>query len=598
MSDQKDHEIALLKERVKKFQHEKERLAEDLNRLQQDMAEEVADLKEQLEKEKAKSISLVSQVEDLKNQLHSTKLHLESVESDATALRKRVSSLGPIPYILELIVECEKKTPASLQHDRFRTQDETSFQLDPSKVSDLGAMSATIETMATTLLTFQVFKTFLDASSCSENLEFYMSVSAYKSIQSNEDLVTTAQSIFDRYIKNGAPREINISGKVKRGTIERLETPTHTTFDLSSKEIFELMRTDSYRSFVSSGLYRWFSAQMTSLFEDARKKAKEQGAHAAEMLELETDQMAMIEKQKKKYRQKFNISDDDDAIQFVCRAMYERKGAPVNGKILLTSHYFLFAGRLLGVSAKEVLVLQNIASYQRVDDHTFMISEKGEGEGERELVFSKIANVDQLVEHFGIAWDHAKRKAKETVQAREVSATEIDTTELGENDWQLIIGGAKTIKLNQDDVVISEGKKTHSMYRIRIGTLRAEKINESGEKIVLTRMHEGQVFGEMSFLEEGKASASVVADEDGVEVYIIDRFFIESLLSVEPGLPARFYRHLAKELARRLRFRDEESRKAAQQTASSREFESEICSLESRMNQIEEMLNKLPPLAS
>jgi CRP-like cAMP-binding protein len=65
----------------------------------------------------------------------------------------------------------------------------------------------------------------------------------------------------------------------------------------------------------------------------------------------------------------------------------------------------------------------------------------------------------------------------------------------------------------------------------------------------------GELFGEMSFLQGGVASASIVAAQDSTMVYCIDKNFVDSLLDINANaeLPGRFYKFLAHSLAGRLR---------------------------------------------
>ena len=62
----------------------------------------------------------------------------------------------------------------------------------------------------------------------------------------------------------------------------------------------------------------------------------------------------------------------------------------------------------------------------------------------------------------------------------------------------------------------------------------------------------GEVCGEMSFLENGRASVSVVANEE-VEAYFIARATLQGMFRLFPHLASRFYRSLATNLSRRLR---------------------------------------------
>jgi len=58
-------------------------------------------------------------------------------------------------------------------------------------------------------------------------------------------------------------------------------------------------------------------------------------------------------------------------------------------------------------------------------------------------------------------------------------------------------------------------------------------------------MTTGSLFGEMSFLEGGPATASVIADDDAVEMYIIEGYFINIVFVKYPELAGRFFCYIA-----------------------------------------------------
>ena len=62
----------------------------------------------------------------------------------------------------------------------------------------------------------------------------------------------------------------------------------------------------------------------------------------------------------------------------------------------------------------------------------------------------------------------------------------------------------------------------------------------------------GEICGEMSFLEDSPASASVIAEKD-VDAYHLDHPTLQSLFELFPHLASRFYRSLARNLSHRLR---------------------------------------------
>jgi hypothetical protein len=48
------------------------------------------------------------------------------------------------------------------------------------------------------------------------------------------------------------------------------------------------------------------------------------------------------------------------------------------------------------------------------------------------------------------------------------------------------------------------------------------------------------------------APASIVADSEVIDVYVIEGYYLEALMTMKPGLAGRFYQHLCNVLASRL----------------------------------------------
>src|ERR1700688_2070128 len=116
------------------------------------------------------------------------------------------------------------------------------------------------------------------------------------------------------------------------------------------------------------------------------------------------------------------------------------------------------------------------------------------------------------------------------------------------NDWALIADKASRVRFKKDEPLVERGKRANGVYLLFKGTARVEIPLQPTARIIGA----GEVCGEMSFLEDAPASASVVAEED-VEAYHLDRPTLQSLFELFPHLGSRFYRSLATNLSRRLR---------------------------------------------
>eukprot|EP00211_Chloroparvula_japonica_P003671 CAMPEP_0119156312 /NCGR_PEP_ID=MMETSP1310-20130426/52193_1 /TAXON_ID=464262 /ORGANISM="Genus nov. species nov., Strain RCC2339" /LENGTH=729 /DNA_ID=CAMNT_0007148923 /DNA_START=336 /DNA_END=2522 /DNA_ORIENTATION=- len=132
------------------------------------------------------------------------------------------------------------------------------------------------------------------------------------------------------------------------------------------------------------------------------------------------------------------------------------------------------------------------------------------------------------------------------------------TVGLTDKDWTLMLRGAKGLSFMKDQVILEEGQVNFGLYQISEGTVRITKKLPSGGSFEITKLTCGELFGEMSLLSSGlnvskkgklgkspsnskmkdgggkskavgirqfqrgdAAGASVVSDEDHVEVYFI-----------------------------------------------------------------------------
>ena len=118
-------------------------------------------------------------------------------------------------------------------------------------------------------------------------------------------------------------------------------------------------------------------------------------------------------------------------------------------------------------------------------------------------------------------------------------------------DYNLLLEKAESATYAKDTVIIQEGCVCESIYILRKGIVRVESA-ASGKGVAIAFLQPGDIFGEISLLEDMAHSAKIVAEET-VEVLILQKTIIYSLLVSVPGLSARFYQSLAYNLSSRLR---------------------------------------------
>ena len=118
---------------------------------------------------------------------------------------------------------------------------------------------------------------------------------------------------------------------------------------------------------------------------------------------------------------------------------------------------------------------------------------------------------------------------------------------LNANDVNLMLSKAKPVFFTAGEKLIREGVPSPGFFMIRSGEVEVRR----GD-MKLASLYPGDVCGEMSFLENSNASASVVAAKvSTIEFLSADE--LHGIFAAFPHLASRFYRSMALTLSRRLR---------------------------------------------
>lgn len=122
--------------------------------------------------------------------------------------------------------------------------------------------------------------------------------------------------------------------------------------------------------------------------------------------------------------------------------------------------------------------------------------------------------------------------------------------QLDEDDWALFRERGAQHRFETGQVILEEGSRRNSIYLIDAGSVRVVRAHH-GRGVVLRTLRKGELFGEMSFLRDSGASATIIAEEP-VSVLQIPEDVLNEMLTSKPDLAARFYRAVAEVLADRL----------------------------------------------
>uniref|UniRef100_A0A336M2D8 CSON010776 protein n=1 Tax=Culicoides sonorensis TaxID=179676 RepID=A0A336M2D8_CULSO len=100
-----------------------------------------------------------------------------------------------------------------------------------------------------------VFAEFLKKEISAENIYFWAACERYSHLSESER-PNEAVKIFDKYLGPDATEPVNVDSKARTYAQNRLESAAPDLFDSAHKQIFNLMKFDSYPRFLKSDLYK------------------------------------------------------------------------------------------------------------------------------------------------------------------------------------------------------------------------------------------------------------------------------------------------------------------------------------------------------
>ena len=101
-----------------------------------------------------------------------------------------------------------------------------------------------------------------------------------------------------------------------------------------------------------------------------------------------------------------------------------------------------------------------------------------------------------------------------------------------------------------DHVFFAVGNLNSSLFLICSGSVQVDRLGTAGD-ISLATLKAGQTFGELSFMDGSRTTASVIAREQ-TEVFEISRKSVDRLLGDRPNLGVKLWRNFALDLKHRL----------------------------------------------
>ncbi|XP_074858851.1 regulator of G-protein signaling 18 [Carettochelys insculpta] len=99
------------------------------------------------------------------------------------------------------------------------------------------------------------FTRFLKTEFSEENIEFWTACEDYKKNKASQQLLPTAKTIYETFIRKDAPKEVNLDFHTKEITAQNIAHPTLNSFDAAQAKVYRLMEQDSYPRFLRSDMY-------------------------------------------------------------------------------------------------------------------------------------------------------------------------------------------------------------------------------------------------------------------------------------------------------------------------------------------------------
>lgn len=100
------------------------------------------------------------------------------------------------------------------------------------------------------------FAEFLKKEFSGENIYFWTACERYRQINDVSDRTKEALTIFDKHLASGSLEPVNVDSQARLRAQERLPAAEKDLFVQAQKQIFNLMKFDSYQRFIRSDLYK------------------------------------------------------------------------------------------------------------------------------------------------------------------------------------------------------------------------------------------------------------------------------------------------------------------------------------------------------
>lgn len=129
--------------------------------------------------------------------------------------------------------------------------------------------------------------------------------------------------------------------------------------------------------------------------------------------------------------------------------------------------------------------------------------------------------------------------------------------ELAPHEMERVLSISKEKRVKKNEIVFREGDIGDAFYLIVTGSVRISTLVPGVGEEALTILSEGEYFGEMALIDDAPRSASAIANDDGMLLYIGKDDF-RNLLEQQTDIAYKLLWIFTKTLSARLRKTDEQ----------------------------------------
>jgi CRP-like cAMP-binding protein len=127
--------------------------------------------------------------------------------------------------------------------------------------------------------------------------------------------------------------------------------------------------------------------------------------------------------------------------------------------------------------------------------------------------------------------------------------------DLSDDEFEQFCAILQPMEARKGEVILEEGGEVSAVYIVCSGTVHARR-KALKRNVLLGRLGEGSVFGEMNLFDHGIATATITATTK-TELAVAPYAALRALMDAQPATGYKIAKALLKEVSRRLRFANE-----------------------------------------